>query len=568
MFGTRKGKSDELVHPNTIRMQRQQIEKLKKDNERYKEDLALETRQAKQASNMSASAQIARLQDQGDMYTRKIEIEKRRVHELDKQIKQLQGVVQQQRKVMGGVNAAQERAQNVQKNIRMLENQLDKALVKFNEALAHNKQLRESIENLRRERIVFDGIQKKLERELVTKKGQMQDIVRIAGEAYESRGRAQKEMVALKAQADIEQENFEMEWEQLAQLIDKDRRMKDILSAHERERNTAKIGDPEMEREQKLKKKVATGAWVIAKDKANIHLSMEKVQSYEEAFAKIQKATQITDIDELVDTFINAEDQNFSLFNYVNDLSSEIERLEEGNGVLKTELDTYKKGLQRQQDNERIRRGSLHITNQEAGALAATSSALIGQYSSMAGDAKQNSKLSKDEQRKEMLKDLAHRLERTERTAVKYEEKHTRSLKTVERLKAGIQALFNKVGCEDSALSEILGLGNSGVTDSNMMQFLGLIEQKVSEYLLTFQEVKARDNGYANAMQMQNDQAYNQQLGYNDQGEYSDDGSNDGYGGINMNDNDMLDDDDVIDDDEDVRPFFRDELVNQISGGR
>ena len=35
---------------------------------------------------------------------------------------------------------------------------------------------------------------------------------------------------------------------------------------------------------------------------------------YEEAFAKMQAATGISDIDELVENFINAEDQNFSLF--------------------------------------------------------------------------------------------------------------------------------------------------------------------------------------------------------------------------------------------------------------
>jgi membrane carboxypeptidase/penicillin-binding protein PbpC len=32
-------------------------------------------------------------------------------------------------------------------------------------------------------------------------------------------------------------------------------------------------------------------------------------------------ATGITDIDELVTTFINAEDENFRLFNYVNELN-------------------------------------------------------------------------------------------------------------------------------------------------------------------------------------------------------------------------------------------------------
>ena len=67
---------------------------------------------------------------------------------------------------MGGVNAARENQLMVQKQIRILENRLDKALVKFNEALAHNKNLREEIDNLRRERVVFDNIYRKLEKEL------------------------------------------------------------------------------------------------------------------------------------------------------------------------------------------------------------------------------------------------------------------------------------------------------------------------------------------------------------------------------------------------------------------
>jgi len=52
----------------------------------------------------------------------------------------------------------------IQKQIKILENRLDKALVKYNEALAHNKQLRQTIDNLRRERLVFDQIYKKLEK--------------------------------------------------------------------------------------------------------------------------------------------------------------------------------------------------------------------------------------------------------------------------------------------------------------------------------------------------------------------------------------------------------------------
>jgi len=41
-----------------------------------------------------------------------------------------------------------------------LENRLDKALIKYNEALSKNKDLRSTIDDLRREKNVYDGIYK------------------------------------------------------------------------------------------------------------------------------------------------------------------------------------------------------------------------------------------------------------------------------------------------------------------------------------------------------------------------------------------------------------------------
>lgn len=442
---TRKTYSEDSQ--NTIRMQRQQIDKLKKDNDRLKEDLALETRQAKQANNMSASAQIAKLQDQADMYTRKIEVERRRIEDLEKQIKKMQATIFQQRKEMGGVNASRETNQQVQKQIRILENRLDKALVKFNEALAHNKQLRDIIDNLRRERVVFDGIYRKLERELHEKKNKMAQIIEESNAAYEARDKAQGEMIALKSQADKEQQKFEVEWSQLGQLIEKDRKMKDFYKSKEREGGGAsRGGDPQLEEEQKLRKRVSKGAWGIAKDKASIHLSMEKVQSYEEAFAKIQKATKITDIDQLVQTFINAEDQNFSLFNYANDLSSEIENLEESIQEIRGEIKNYQ------------------------------------------GEGQQG-----DHQRKRIIEDLEGRLHKTENRAGVFEDRYQSAAKTTESLKKGIQSIFDKLGSgNDEKTREILG--NAGVTESNMMQYLGIVEARTNELLQIYTMQQMRDN--------------------------------------------------------------------------
>jgi chromosome segregation ATPase len=427
------------------RPRRATIDKLKDDNEQLKEELSLERRHAKVYDSVSAQAQIAKLQDTGDMYTRKIELEKRRIQELDKQMEVMHKKIWDQRQKMGGINASRENNQAIAKQIQILENRLDKALKRYNEALANNKRLRENIDNLRRERLVYDQIYKKLEKELAEKKKEMARIIEISNKAYEARDAAQSEMQALKAQADKEQSDFEAEWKELGKMIEQDRKMKDFMKK-EREKLSQQEhrGDMTVEQEQSLKKKVLRGNWGIAKDKASIHASMEKVQSYEEAFAKIQAATGIEDIDELVTTFINAEDQNFALFNYVNELNGECEKLEEQIADIKAEIEKYK-----------------------------------GQG------------LNTDNQRKKILKDLEDRLQRTEAKAEQYEKKYEAAMKTVNALKVGIQSIFNKIGCNTPANLEMLG--NEGVTEANMMQYLGIIEQRTNEILQLYAATQARE---------------------------------------------------------------------------
>lgn len=53
------------------------------------------------------------------------------------------------------------------------------------------------------------------------------------------------------------------------------------------------------------------------------------MESYEEAMEKIKKITGEEDIDSLVRSFIEVEDRNFALFNYVNEQNNETELLQE-----------------------------------------------------------------------------------------------------------------------------------------------------------------------------------------------------------------------------------------------
>ena len=428
MEADRKLYADEVQ--NVVRKQKAQIEKLKRENTQLKSELQLQQRASTVGDGSVASVKVTRMQDSTDSITRAIELERRRSEELDNRTKAVREGILAERRDMGGNNAPQEQNQAIGKQIRVLEHRLHRALVKFNEAIAANKDLREEIDNLRRERVVFDGIYKKLQHELAEKKKRMAEIIEVANVAYEQRDRAQTEIGQLKLQAEKEQQEFESEWKELGRKLEEDRKRQDFL-ARERQKmmDVGQRGEMSMEDEQKLKKSVVKGHWGLAKDKASIHAGMEKVQSYEEAFTQIQKATNISDIDTLVRQFIENEDQNFKMFNYLNELNQEIEKGEEQINELKQESEKYK--------------------GQDKGAAS---------------------------QRKRLIRDLQERTVDVEAKTGQYEDAYKVLTASIGAISKCIEGLASKLKCHTQLLTE-MGQGDAGCNESNIMIYLGIVEQ-------------------------------------------------------------------------------------------
>jgi chromosome segregation ATPase len=426
-------------------------EALKKDASQLRSQVETQMSSSKAARPLT---RLEKLQEQVEMYNNNVQHEKDRIEELDKQIKHYQGKIQEQRQRMGGVNAVKEANTRTRKEIRTLENRLEQAVVKYNQALSYNKSLREQIDNLRRERVAFDQLYAKLDKELAEKKGEMAKIIEVSNMAYEARDAAQVEIQSLKQQAEKEQQAFETEWRELGKLIEQDRKLKEYLqqqcNATQMQINNEHMQEKRREnrKHQKDEKKKTQAAALEKKDKSDD--KDQAVQSYEDAFAKIQAATGISDIDELVSTFINAEDKNFSLFNYVNELNIEVERLEEQIAEVKSEIEQYK-----------------------------------GQGTST------------DNQRKKLIKELELQLAKTDAKAEQYEAKAASAMKTVNQLKSGIQRVFNKIGCQASAGSDMLG--SQGVTESNMQQCLGMIEQRTNEILQLYATAQMKAHGMSEA---------------------------------------------------------------------
>jgi len=56
---------------------------------------------------------------------------------------------------------------------------------------------------------------------------------------------------------------------------------------------------------------------------------IRNVKIIEDAFETIKAETGISSTEEIVTTFIKAEEQNYNLFNYVHSLNSDIDMIEE-----------------------------------------------------------------------------------------------------------------------------------------------------------------------------------------------------------------------------------------------
>jgi hypothetical protein len=424
-------------------------------------------------------------------------LEKKSIAAMDSAIAVLRDKILKERKNMGGVNAARDNQMMIQKQIRILENRLDKALVKFNQSLASNRTLREQIDDLRRERVVFDNIYKKLEKELHEKKKQMAHVIQLTNMTYEQRDNCQMEITAIDQANRKEQEDFEEQMLELGRMLEQDFKLQTSKS-------TTALGDTSGSAAGSPKKGKKNTMRETSKEKSEAQASILRVQNFEEAFNKIKAATGISDIEELVRTFIKNEDQNFSLFNYVNEQTNEIEKLEEQVMALRKEEQKY---------------------TMESG------DDVINQH-------------------KQILKELETKLQASETQAEKFEVKCNSAQKTIENLKKGIQTMFEKLECK----SEILA--DSSVTEANMLQFLGIIEQRTNEILAVYHQIQSKQHAAMQAIDSSKGAATPNVLGLGPTIPMGQDLIH-----VNPPKLEEFSDDDGSDDDEDsAKPFTRDEL--------
>ena len=106
MEGSRKNYSEDTQR--LIQQQRQIIDKIKKDNGALKAEVSMHSKTDLAPLTLQQQQKLTKLIDISDMYQRKIEVERRKVEELNHAIETCHAKSMDTRRVMGGVNAAKE----------------------------------------------------------------------------------------------------------------------------------------------------------------------------------------------------------------------------------------------------------------------------------------------------------------------------------------------------------------------------------------------------------------------------------------------------------------------------
>uniref|UniRef100_A0A061RB48 Axonemal dynein intermediate chain protein n=1 Tax=Tetraselmis sp. GSL018 TaxID=582737 RepID=A0A061RB48_9CHLO len=157
------------------------------------------------------------------------------------------------------------------RTIRSLENRLDKALVKHNEASSLSRTYAGIAERLRDERATFDSQLRAVEESLRAKGSDLEQLAAMSAEAQQAKEAAMADLRAAEA-----------------------------ALARERERRSRELAE-RREQAEAAEAKRAGG------DPAELERCRAAAASYDEAFREVQEATGVVDLAEFVDRFLSQE---------------------------------------------------------------------------------------------------------------------------------------------------------------------------------------------------------------------------------------------------------------------
>jgi chromosome segregation ATPase len=208
----------------------------------------------------------------------------------------------------GGAKENAEEKSVKERRMRVIENRIDKAMIKLNEAQSIKKTYEGILQRLKEERIGFDQQLRDLESQLTAKKKDSEELLLLSHDAAHAKEMAQAELHKFE-QAVLEERNQRdrevMEKKLLVQQrLEMNQRMEKL--AQEETLIAKQAAPPKAQTD-----KVPTPKQDVSDEMIKLE---QKIFEYEDALGKLQEVTGVSDVNEIIEKFV-AQQNAFDTLN-------------------------------------------------------------------------------------------------------------------------------------------------------------------------------------------------------------------------------------------------------------
>eukprot|EP00672_Neobodo_designis_P017223 CAMPEP_0174849690 /NCGR_PEP_ID=MMETSP1114-20130205/16758_1 /TAXON_ID=312471 /ORGANISM="Neobodo designis, Strain CCAP 1951/1" /LENGTH=535 /DNA_ID=CAMNT_0016084075 /DNA_START=41 /DNA_END=1648 /DNA_ORIENTATION=+ len=324
-----------------VRRQKDQLQLLRRENKELKSAL----QQAKVASKSTSKAVPVSADGFQD---RQSSLMATRTHQYRRQIDDLKTSNDEKTTEIGQMNEKidelQREAQPIlddnspmTQKIRMLENRLDKSLIKHNEAMAVRRTYEQILKRLRDERVGFDNQLAAIEKTLKSKEHDFMELENMAHDAKHAKELAKAEVQQFKASYAEERRQKKRELEERKAFVDA--KMTQVLDQEKRKQKQQdeQQATVKQDEEERRKKETSHTAAQLRTEEEE-----ERLRQNSEAYRRIKEATRANNVDEVCAKFNSQEATHQQLRTAISEAHERIDKLHEQKAELSRKVDEAK----------------------------------------------------------------------------------------------------------------------------------------------------------------------------------------------------------------------------------
>lgn len=299
---------------------------------------------------------MSQLQIKGDTFTRAVVLERRRLDELEQALAQASEEIKKYRiktkmKAVDVLNMHKQTARdaysradghdptkqaelNQKRLVANMEARLNKMLVRHSEIVKGDEQLREAISHMRKSRMTTDDVHHQYEVEMMECRKRITGCMELAAKLNEEREnlvRQKEDIVEANAE---EEAAHQRRQDEVAGFVQAQNAALEASIA-DAARQSTRVGNFEtvpnagnltVEEEEEIRKQLLAMDAADAKERENLKVVENRAIYYASAFEDLKRVSGIDDLDRLVKVFMRQEEDNFSLFNYIQAVSQEVDQ--------------------------------------------------------------------------------------------------------------------------------------------------------------------------------------------------------------------------------------------------